>query len=890
MRALMALGRAGGRALGRARGGAGAARARGGAGAGMAPGGEAPGGVRVRVDEGASTMTIALQVGGRPRNMNRERAEPCSKALARIGKSAAPPRTRGAGKKAGPPAAAAETVAVCLRDAQGREVPGETPNEEAWVEGGTLSLGGDVLRIEKNSPTVASLEAERRPVVGFELRPPFSVVFGEPELCLWNWERQAALEKGPAAWESTGGTGHAYVPAEADAGKRLRVTCTPRGQAPPGASPGVLREGEPVAVAMDGVVEPSSEGKPWDGRREGRWARPAAAGTCRVMTYNLLAEMYSSSETAKTKLFRYVLPENLDWDYRKQLQLQEVLGAQADVLCFQEVDTKAFERFWKPRLAEAGFSGFFGKKSSEASEGQATFVRDSKFRIAAARTLPLRDAFTEPLGAALAAAGPFLEAVPNIRDALEKLGTVASLVRLEPVSGGDQCPMCVVNTHLYFHPGASSIRTLQLYAILKEAEAWLVGSAAAGEVRPAVLFCGDLNSEPDTAAIELLQTGQVGRDHYEWQTAREFTFRRRGEKEAAAQPAGGGGPAASVPGPVLASPFGLASADRLLSPYTNFVQGYIATLDYIFFEVGRLRLEALMPLPTVEQIQNEEVVSAADIPKRGALPSKRYPSDHVAIVADLAVARQGDAPCPATAASRLPWPPPVRDASRAPEERKLRPVMPLPASKYNVRKAVAALRRGGVVALPSDTIYGVAACAASSEGVRRVYDCKRRSANVPLSICVQDIASVAAYGDTDHLPPGLLEALLPGPVTLLLRRLEEAPLDPSLNPGTRAIGIRIPACEFLCAVASAHGGALALTSANVSGSSSTKSVWEFREIWDACEHVFDGGELDANDIAGSTVVDLSSPGSFKVLRAGCAEAQTTEILQGFGLGPAAQGG
>ena len=120
--------------------------------------------------------------------------------------------------------------------------------------------------------------------------------------------------------------------------------------------------------------------------------------------------------------------------------------------------------------------------------------------------------------------------MPNIREALEKLGTVASLVRLEPISGKDQCPVCVVNTHLYFHPGASSIRTLQLYAILKEAETWLVGSAAAGEVRPALLFCGDLNSEPDTAAIELLQTGQVGQDHFEWQTAREFAFRKRGEE------------------------------------------------------------------------------------------------------------------------------------------------------------------------------------------------------------------------------------------------------------------------------------------------------------------------------------------------------------------------
>ena len=880
--------RGGARGLGRGMAAAGGAA---GAGSGAGSGAGAGGAVRVRVEEGAPKMTIALWVGGRPRSMVRERTEPLSKTLGRIGKSAAQPPPKGAVRN---PSAAHDPapggVGVCLRDAQGREVPGETPNEEAWEQGGTLSVGSAELRVERNPPTVASLEAERRPVVGCSLRPQFSVDFGDTELCLWKWEREVLPGHGPTEteatlWVDTGGVGHAYVPTEVDSGKRLRVTCTPRGVVSPGAlSSEALRVGEPVTVEMDGSVEKAGYGRPWDGRRQGRWVHPPGAATCRVMTYNLLADMYSSTETAKTRLFRYVLPDNLEWDYRKRLQLQEVLMAEADVLCFQEVDTKAFERFWRPHLTVAGYTGFFGKKSSDASEGQATFVRDSKYRIADAQVVSLRDSFAEPNGAAAAEAGPFLRALPNIREALGKLGTVASLLRLEPVLG-DLCPLCVANTHLYFHPGASSIRTLQAYAILKEADAWLDGSAAslgADTPRPALLFCGDLNSEPDTAAIELLQSGRVGEDHFEWQTGKEFAFKKRGG-EGAASAVAVELSTEEVPGLALTSPFDLASADRLLSPFTNFVQGYIATLDYVFFEAGRLRLEALMPLPTVEQIQSEEVVSAADVPRQGALPSKSYPSDHVAVVADLAVARPEGEPCPAIAASRAPWPAPPRNAVRAPGEPEIRPVMPLPASKYNICKAVASLRRDGVVALPSDTIYGVAACAASSEGVRRVYECKKRNTGVPLSICVHDVGLVGTYGEVSHLPAGFLEALLPGPVTLLLRRLPEAPLSPSLNPGTEAIGIRIPDCEFLCAVAEAHGGALALTSANVSGSSSTKNVWEFREIWDTCEHVFDGGELDVNDIAGSTVVDLSQPGGFKILRAGCAETQTAETMQSFGL-------
>lgn len=79
-----------------------------------------------------------------------------------------------------------------------------------------------------------------------------------------------------------------------------------------------------------------------------------------------------------------------------------------------------------------------------------------------------------------------------------------------------------------------------------------------------------------------------------------------------------------------------------------------------------------------------------------------------------------------------------------------------------------------------------------------------------------------------HLPKGLLEDLLPGPVTLLLRRLPDAPLAPELNPGVDAIGIRIPDAPFIRAVCRQHRSALALTSANVSGGLSSVEVAEFQ--------------------------------------------------------------
>lgn len=79
-----------------------------------------------------------------------------------------------------------------------------------------------------------------------------------------------------------------------------------------------------------------------------------------------------------------------------------------------------------------------------------------------------------------------------------------------------------------------------------------------------------------------------------------------------------------------------------------------------------------------------------------------------------------------------------------------------------------------------------------------------------------------------HLPEGLLEDLLPGPVTLLLQRRPDAPLAAQFNPGVGAIGIRIPDSAFIRAVCRQHRAALALTSANISGSMSSVDVGEFQ--------------------------------------------------------------
>ena len=98
----------------------------------------------------------------------------------------------------------------------------------------------------------------------------------------------------------------------------------------------------------------------------------------------------------------------------------------------------------------------------------------------------------------------------------------------------------------------------------------------------------------------------------------------------------------------------------------------------------------------------------------------------------------------------------------------------------------------------------------------------------------------------------------------------------------RGAGIRVPDSAFIRAVCRAHGGAIALTSANLSGAHSPTCVEDFRALWPECAGVFDAGRV-GDDRSGSTIVDLSVPGEFGVLRAGCVLEHVKGVLHVHGL-------
>ncbi|KAF3427451.1 hypothetical protein E2986_02271 [Frieseomelitta varia] len=204
--------------------------------------------------------------------------------------------------------------------------------------------------------------------------------------------------------------------------------------------------------------------------------------------------------------------------------------------------------------------------------------------------------------------------------------------------------------------------------------------------------------------------------------------------------------------------------------------------------------------------------------------------------------------------------------------------------KRSVAVASKLLLENKVVALPTDTIYGLACVVSNADAIEKLYEIKKRDANKPLSICVSNVKNIEKWGVVDHVPYDLLTLLLPGPYTIILKRTPA--LNPALNPDHDTVGIRIPDYEFINNV-TAVTGPLALTSANLSNQSSCLYPSEFQNLWKKLDGIFyDTTKFGKSYNAlrrGSTIVDLSKPGYYKIVRAGVGAHEINYALKKYNL-------
>lgn len=202
----------------------------------------------------------------------------------------------------------------------------------------------------------------------------------------------------------------------------------------------------------------------------------------------------------------------------------------------------------------------------------------------------------------------------------------------------------------------------------------------------------------------------------------------------------------------------------------------------------------------------------------------------------------------------------------------------LRADAEGIAQAAQILRDGGLVALPTETVYGLAARADSAEAVANIYRAKGRPDFNPLIVHVASIDAAAAIADMDERALQLADRYWPGPLTMVLPLRDEQEIAAAVTAGLSTIGLRVPEHRAMQAVLETTGLPLAAPSANRSGSVSPTTAGHVLATLDGrIDAVLDGGPTGRG--LESTIVALRDDGSWQLLRPGpIAEEELSAIL------------
>lgn len=199
-------------------------------------------------------------------------------------------------------------------------------------------------------------------------------------------------------------------------------------------------------------------------------------------------------------------------------------------------------------------------------------------------------------------------------------------------------------------------------------------------------------------------------------------------------------------------------------------------------------------------------------------------------------------------------------------------------------RAAAILSAGGLVAFPTETVYGLGGDARSDHAVARIFDAKGRPRFNPLIVHVPDLASASRYAVFDATAKALAAAFWPGPLTLVLPLRDDAGLSPLVTAGLTTVAIRLPAHPLARALLAAFGGPLAAPSANPSGKvSPTRASHVAAGLTGRIEAILDGGPCAVG--VESTILGLA--GTPTLLRPGGIPSEALEAALGQ---PLATGG
>jgi len=356
----------------------------------------------------------------------------------------------------------------------------------------------------------------------------------------------------------------------------------------------------------------------------GAGGAPGGGARFRVVTYNVLAEIYATQQQ-----YPYCDFWALSWDYRFQNILREILDASPEVICLQEVQADHYESHIYAAMSDAGFEGVFKQKTRQSMglagkvDGCALFWRRSKFHLVESYSIEFNE-LAQRQAAQVLGLNPRSEEGVAFLNRLSK-DNVAQLVVLEltqptHASRTNREPInqiCIANTHLYSNKEFPDVKLWQSWQLLQELETFVLSR---GTSLP-LIICGDFNSTPDTAVYDLLARQTVHPGHPDLNVPQNDDHPN-----------------------ILPDAINITHSFRLGSAYqtvlgeeplqTNYTAHFKGVLDYIWYSIDNLKPLSAAPVP-----------DEATLTRHGeALPSTEYSSDHIMLITDMQIVNGGARP------------------------------------------------------------------------------------------------------------------------------------------------------------------------------------------------------------------------------------------------------
>ncbi|MBN1169104.1 threonylcarbamoyl-AMP synthase [Candidatus Woesebacteria bacterium] len=184
-----------------------------------------------------------------------------------------------------------------------------------------------------------------------------------------------------------------------------------------------------------------------------------------------------------------------------------------------------------------------------------------------------------------------------------------------------------------------------------------------------------------------------------------------------------------------------------------------------------------------------------------------------------------------------------------------------------IEKAVNAIKRGGLVIYPTDTAYGIAVNAYDQKAIKKLYRLKNRRTDKPTHVVVRDWDMIRKLTIPNKTSKTLFEKLLPGPLTMILKKRPCSPIPGILTGGLSTLGVKIPDNLTTQSLSGCLHLPYTTPSANRTGEQTPYSISDVKNVLDVSkvDLILDAGTLPENKP--STIIDLSEY-NIKILREG----------------------